>query len=90
MTISLYFITLAAFGVSLFKSKEKTMLALKKAWKSFVNIYLNFYTFSFKRALLREIRYLSNFETKKDLSTKQGSIFHLKSQIERGVICKNQ
>ncbi len=42
MTIALYIVTLAALGVSLFKSKEKTMLALKKAWKSFENILPQF------------------------------------------------
>jgi len=38
MTIALYVIALAALVISLFKSKAKTMLALKKAWKSFENI----------------------------------------------------
>ena len=42
MTTALYVIALAALGVSFFKSKEKTILALKKAWKSFENILPQF------------------------------------------------
>lgn len=42
MTTALYVIALAALGVSLFKSKEKTVLALKKGWKSFENILPQF------------------------------------------------
>ncbi|KPU43485.1 putative permease [Oxobacter pfennigii] len=42
MTTALYVFAIAALGVSIFKSKEKTMLALKKAWKSFENILPQF------------------------------------------------
>ena len=42
MTIALYVVTLTALGISLFRSREKTMLALKKAWKSFENILPQF------------------------------------------------
>jgi uncharacterized membrane protein YraQ (UPF0718 family) len=38
MTIALYVIAATALGLSLYKSKEKTILALKKALKSFENI----------------------------------------------------
>lgn len=38
MDRSIYLITAAALVFSLFKSKEKTIQALKKAWKSFENI----------------------------------------------------
>ena len=36
--IALYVIAFSALSISFFKSKEKTKLALKKAWKSFENI----------------------------------------------------
>lgn len=42
MTTALYVVVLAALGVSIFKSKEKTILALKKAWKSFEGILPQF------------------------------------------------
>ncbi|MDD2498726.1 MAG: permease [Desulfitobacteriaceae bacterium] len=42
MTTALYIIALAALGVSFFKSKEKSILALIKAWKSFENILPQF------------------------------------------------
>jgi len=42
MTVALYLIAVAALAVSLFKSREKTLLALKKAWKSFENILPQF------------------------------------------------
>ncbi|MBP7331840.1 MAG: permease [Firmicutes bacterium] len=42
MTTALYIIALVALGVSFFKSKEKSILALKKAWKSFENILPQF------------------------------------------------
>lgn len=42
MTTALYVIALAALGVSFFKSKGKSILALKKAWKSFENILPQF------------------------------------------------
>jgi len=42
MTIALYAIALSALIVSFVKSKEKTRLALKKAWKSFENILPQF------------------------------------------------
>ena len=42
MTISLYVISIAALIISFFKSKEKTRIALKKAWKSFENILPQF------------------------------------------------
>jgi uncharacterized membrane protein YraQ (UPF0718 family) len=38
MTIALYVIAATALGLSLYKSKQKTILALKKALKSFENI----------------------------------------------------
>jgi uncharacterized membrane protein YraQ (UPF0718 family) len=38
MTIALYAIAFTALIISFIKSKEKTLLALKKAWKSFENI----------------------------------------------------
>lgn len=37
-----YIISITALTISFFKSKEKTMLALKKAWKSFENILPQF------------------------------------------------
>ena len=43
-TVALYVITSAALLVSFNKSKEKTKLALKKAWKSFENILPQFLT----------------------------------------------
>lgn len=43
-TVGLYVITGAALIVSLIKSKDKTKLALKKAWKSFENILPQFLT----------------------------------------------
>ena len=43
-TVALYVITGAALLVSFNKSKEKTKLALKKAWKSFENILPQFLT----------------------------------------------
>lgn len=42
MTIALYVIAFSALAVSLIKSKEKTILALKKAWKAFENILPQF------------------------------------------------
>ncbi|MHB1454619.1 MAG: permease [Saccharofermentanales bacterium] len=42
MTIALYVIALAALIASFVKSKEKTLLALKKSWKSFENILPQF------------------------------------------------
>jgi len=42
MTAALYVIAIMALSVSLLKSKEKTILALKKAWKSFENILPQF------------------------------------------------
>ena len=39
-----YIIAAVALGFSWFKSKEKTILALKKAWKSFENILPQFLT----------------------------------------------
>lgn len=42
MATALYVIAIATLGVSLFKSKEKTLLALKKAWRSFENILPQF------------------------------------------------
>lgn len=42
MTIALYVLAGAALTVSLFSSKEKTLLALKKAWKAFENIMPQF------------------------------------------------
>jgi uncharacterized membrane protein YraQ (UPF0718 family) len=41
-TIVLYVVSISALIVSFFKSREKTMLALKKAWKSFENILPQF------------------------------------------------
>ncbi len=43
MTIALYVIAISALTVSFFKSREKTLLALKKSWKSFENILPQFY-----------------------------------------------
>lgn len=43
-TVALYVITGTALIVSLIKSKDKTKLALKKAWKSFENILPQFLT----------------------------------------------
>jgi len=37
-----YLIAFVALGISFFKSKEKTLQALKKAWKSFENILPQF------------------------------------------------
>ena len=42
MTIALYIIAFSALTVSFLKSKEKTKLALKKAWKAFENILPQF------------------------------------------------
>ena len=42
MTIALYIIAGSALLLSFTKSKEKTILALKKAWKSFENIMPQF------------------------------------------------
>ena len=42
MTIALYVIAFSALTGSFFKSREKTLLALKKAWKSFENILPQF------------------------------------------------
>lgn len=42
MTTTLYVVALITLGVSFFKSKEKTILALKKAWKAFENILPQF------------------------------------------------
>lgn len=42
MTITLYVITAVALAISLSKSKKNTLLALKKAWKSFENILPQF------------------------------------------------
>lgn len=42
MTTALYVVALITLGVSFFKSKEKTILALKKAWKAFENILHEF------------------------------------------------
>ncbi len=42
MTATLYVIAILALSVSLLKSKERTILALKKAWKSFENILPQF------------------------------------------------
>ncbi|MDF2614469.1 MAG: hypothetical protein K0S71_2255 [Clostridia bacterium] len=42
MTQIFYLLSITALIVSFFKSKEKTMLALKKAWKSFENIMPQF------------------------------------------------
>ena len=43
-TVILYVIAVFALIVSLIKSKEKTKIALKKAWKSFENIMPQFLT----------------------------------------------
>lgn len=42
MTIAFYNIALLALGISIIKSKEKSILALNKAWKSFENILPQF------------------------------------------------
>ncbi len=42
MTAALYVIAILALSTSLLKSREKTILALKKAWKSFENILPQF------------------------------------------------
>ncbi len=42
MTIVLYAAALSALAVSALKSREKTLLSLKKAWKSFENILPQF------------------------------------------------
>ena len=42
MTSVLYLLSIGAVLISLFKSKEKTLLAFKKAWKSFENILPQF------------------------------------------------
>lgn len=42
MTIALYALMAAGLAVSLAKSREKTLQALKKAWKSFENILPQF------------------------------------------------
>ena len=42
MTAALYVIAILALSASLLKSREKTILALKKAWKSFENILPQF------------------------------------------------
>lgn len=42
MTITLYIITFVALIASVIKSKKKTILALKKAWKAFENILPQF------------------------------------------------
>lgn len=42
MTSVLYILSIGAVLFSLFKSKEKTLLAFKKAWKSFENILPQF------------------------------------------------
>lgn len=41
-TIALYVISISALVISFIKSKEKTKMALKKAWKSFENILPQF------------------------------------------------
>lgn len=38
MTITFYVLALSGLALSFFKSREKTKLALKKAWKSFENL----------------------------------------------------
>ncbi len=43
-TVGLYLLTGAALILSYIKSKDKTMLSLKKAWKSFENILPQFLT----------------------------------------------
>ena len=42
MTITFYVLALFGLALSFFKSREKTKLALKKAWKSFENILPQF------------------------------------------------
>jgi len=42
MDSTIYIVTAVALGISFFKSKEKTIQALKKAWKSFENILPQF------------------------------------------------
>ena len=42
MTVALYVIAVAALLASLIKSRENTLLALKKAWKAFENILPQF------------------------------------------------
>lgn len=42
MTIALYILAFAALLASLIKSKDKTVLAFKKAWKAFENILPQF------------------------------------------------
>jgi len=42
LTITLYIISISALVISFLKSKEKTNLALKKAWKAFENILPQF------------------------------------------------
>jgi len=42
MTIVLYILAFTALAFSFVKSKEKTLLALRKAWKSFENILPQF------------------------------------------------
>lgn len=42
MDSTIYIVTVVALGISFFKSKEKTVQALKKAWKSFENILPQF------------------------------------------------
>lgn len=44
MTIALYALAFAALVLSFIKSKENTILSLKKAWKSFENILPQFLT----------------------------------------------
>lgn len=41
-TMVLYVVSISALIISFFKSREKTVLALKKAWKSFENILPQF------------------------------------------------
>lgn len=42
MDNTIYIVTAVALGISFYKSKEKTIQALKKAWKSFENILPQF------------------------------------------------
>ncbi|NCB44028.1 MAG: permease [Clostridia bacterium] len=42
MTIALYVIAMIALAISFFKSRKKTLLALKRAWKSFENLLPQF------------------------------------------------
>ncbi|WP_233143139.1 permease [Marispirochaeta aestuarii] len=42
MTTGLYVVTLAVLGISFCKDREKTFMALKKAWKAFENIMPQF------------------------------------------------